>query len=148
MTAPSPQQSLQLNLALDVGHLLAADGDAALLHQPPGLALGGAQAAGHQQASERRSAVLELGRRGRVVVGMLALSPPPPNRARAASWAFCGLLLAVDQLGQLVGQDLLGACSAGCPATVSISSICSRGRKVSIRMHLSTSASPTFRQYW
>ena len=30
----------------------------------------------------------------------------------------------------------------------SISSICSRGRKVSIRIHFKTSASPTFRQYW
>ena len=34
---------------LNIGHLLAADRDAALLHQPPGLALGGSQAALYQQ---------------------------------------------------------------------------------------------------
>ncbi len=60
---------------------------------------------------------------------------------------YANFLLAVDQLRQLVGQDLLGLIELA-SFQLSISSISSSGRKVSIRMHLRTSASSTFRQYW
>ena len=45
---------------VDGGHLLVIDGHAALLDQPPGLAVGGAQAAGHQEIDGADLAVLEL----------------------------------------------------------------------------------------
>lgn len=57
------------------------------------------------------------------------------------------LFLAMYQIGQFVCQNLLRLIQlAAFP--LSISSICSKGRKVSIRRHFRTSASATFLQYW
>ncbi len=70
------------------GHLLIVDSDAALLDQTPGLAVGGAQAAGHQQG--QMASIFPSVKSvppASWVQGMLSLLPPPPNRARAASWA-------------------------------------------------------------
>ena len=71
---------------VDGRHLLVVDGHAALLDQPPGFAVGSAQAAGYSSSmtpilpSENRAS-------GSCVAGIFSLLPLPPNSALAASCA-------------------------------------------------------------
>ena len=88
-------------------HLLVPHGDAALLHQPPGLALAGAQAAPDQQIQHVDLAAAqivagELGGGHILSVGAAAKQCP------GSLTGLFGLLLAVNQLRQLIGQDILG----------------------------------------
>ena len=117
-------------------HLPIIDSHAALLDQAAGLAVGGAQAAGHQQLDGTDLTIGKPGLR-QLGSGHIFAAAAAAEQGAGGLLSLVGLLLAVDQLGQLVGQDLLG-----------LIELAARGRKVSIRMHLSTSASPTFRQYW
>ena len=61
-----------------------------------------------------------------------------------------GTQLDGGQISRLYGADAAMVCAGSCtalPSQEAISSICSSGRKVSLRRHFNTSASPTLRQY-
>ena len=81
------------------------------------------------------------------VTGMFSASPPPPKSALASASAFFAAsspwTIFVSSKAKISLARLRSL-----PVHLSISSICSSGRKVSIRMHFMTSASPTLRQYW
>ena len=90
-----------------------------------------------------RSAVGQLS--GRHVLGIHGVAA---EQSAGGVLSLFGFFLAMNHAGQLVSQNFLGLVQAADPSRCSISSICSSGRKVSIRMHFITSASPTLRQYW
>ena len=80
------------------------------------------------------------------VVGMLESSLPPAKSALAAASAFCASSSPWTSFVSSKARISLARLS-WLPSHLSISSICSSGRKVSMRMHLRTSSSPTLRQY-
>ena len=97
---------------LDRGHLLVVDGHAALLYQTAGLALRGSQTALHQQAQHVDGAAAE------VVVGQLGGGHMLGIACTGEQCLRCGtgllsFLLTVDQLGQLIGQNVLGLVELG-----------------------------------
>ena len=134
-------------LLLEVRDLLTVQRYAAALHQLARLAVGGCKAALDEQRQHADLAVgkVRVGQRGGRHVGSRTAgkrrSPwqrsvpfrPPPCRVPERS-------------ARMRGFPLRWFSCA--PSQLSIASISSSGRKVSIRMHLSTSASSTLRQYW
>ena len=86
-------------------HLLVIDGHAALLDQTAGLAVGGAQAAGHQQLDGTDLTIGKPGLR-QLGSGHIFAAAAAAEEGTGSLLGLVGLGLAVDQLGQLVGQDL------------------------------------------
>ena len=82
------------------------------------------------------------------MVGISADSAAGNKDRPCSGLRLLGLFLTMHHPGELVGKDLLGLVELTAFPGSSISSTCSSGRKVSMRMHFITSASPTFRQYW
>ena len=116
----------------DVGDLYVVDGNAALLHEAAALALRCDEAGFLHEVS---------------VVGMFSEFAPLPNSARAASCAFrassapCTIWVSSNARISFARFSWL-------PSQLSIFSISSSGRNVSILMHFKTSLSSTFLQYW
>ena len=93
---------------LGVCHLLVVDRNAALFNQSAGFAVGLAELAAHHQVENADRAVGEVGRfklRGGHVFAVAACGK---NRL-GSRHRLVGFLLTVNELGQLIGENLLGA---------------------------------------
>lgn len=117
-----------------IGNLLVIDRDAALLNQAARLAVGGCQSGRLEQVEDSDSAVIQRDLCGGHMLAVGTGGKDGPGRIEG----FLGVFLAVHDPGQLKGKDFLGTVELR-TLQLSIASISSIGRKVSIFRHLMTS---------
>lgn len=130
----------------DVGDLYVVDGNAALLHETAALTLRCDEAGFLHEVENVDCAVGEVGcgdLGGRHVLGVCA----------AAEQCACGFLclpgfLSACTIWVSSNARISFARFSWLPSQLSIFSISSSGRNVSILMHFKTSLSSTFLQYW
>ena len=135
----------------DIGDLYVVDGNAALLHEPAALPLGGGRVRSLLHAGPApwiAPSPTSPGGAARWSACPRLTAPPPNSALRGGQGLVRASSVAVDHLGELGTRGSPWRVFSWLPSHLSISSISSMGRKVSMLDALQHRRRPRSAEYW